>query len=293
MYDRFFLFILPSLSINLPMAVKTTLTYEDLNWTELWTNARAARGWSSKSPEAWDKKSASFAARHRSSLFASLLIEHLPLESGYTVLDIGSGPGTLALPIAKQCKTVTALDFSRQMLTLLTEQAAADGIHNIRTVHCSWEDNWEKHNIVPHDVTIAARSLGVDDIESAIIKLQAYSRRHVCIADRISPTPMDQDAFKAVGREFKSGPDYIYTLNILYSMGIHPNVTILELENTLHFNTFDEALLSYNWMIKDMTEDEERLLKAYVEHKAHINEDGTITIHRDPPPKWALISWEK
>ncbi len=293
MYDRFLLFILPSLSINYHMSVKSDLTYEDLDWIKLWKNARAARGWSSKSPEAWDKKSTSFAARHRRSLFASLLVEHLPLKSDSTVLDIGSGPGTLALPMAQKCRSVTALDFSSQMLTLLKEQASLDGINNIRTVHCSWEEDWERHDIAPHDITIAARSLGVDDVESAIRKLQTYSRRHICIADRVSPTPLDPEAFKAVGREFVSGPDYIYTLNILYSMGIHPNVNILELEDTLRFNTLDEALLSYNWMIKDINEDEAALLKAYVEHAAHVNTDGTITIHRDTPPRWALICWEK
>ncbi|WP_163337088.1 class I SAM-dependent methyltransferase [Desulfopila sp. IMCC35008] len=269
------------------------ITYDDLDWAELWHNARDIKGWSNKGAKEWDKKSESFAVRNRDSVFASLLLPHLPLGPETSVLDIGCGPGTLALPIAKHCKTVTALDFSAKMLQLLDQRAAEDNIKNIRTVQCAWEDDWQKARITAHDITIAARSMGVEDLQGAIDKLQRYSKKHIFIADRISPTPFDPEVFRALGRPFESGPDYIYTLNMLYSMGIHPETRIMQLESEVTFANLDDALTSYSWMIKELQADEERKLRAYVEGISRIDTDGSVTIKRDPPPRWVLIHWTK
>lgn len=269
------------------------ITYDDLDWPQLWKNAREIKGWSNKGAKEWDKKSESFALRTRDSVFSSLLLPHLPLDLETSVLDIGCGPGTLALPIAAHCQKVTALDFSAKMLRLLDQRAAEDNIQNIRTVQCAWEDDWEDASIEPHDITIAARSMGVEDLQGAIDKLQRYSKKHIFIADRISPTPFDPEAFHAVGRPFQSGPDYIYTLNMLYSMGIHPETRVMQLENELTFSSFDDAFASYSWMIKELNEDEERKLRVYVESISEIDADGSLKIRRDPPPRWVLIHWTK
>jgi hypothetical protein len=179
------------------------------------------------------------------------------------------------------------------MLDLLNERAAEDGIDNIQTVQCAWEDDWADSHIEPHDITIAARSMGVEDLKSAIKKLEQYSKKHIFIADRIAPTPFDPEAFRAVDRPFQSGPDYIYTLNMLYSMGIHPDTRIIRLERELVFADFEDAFHSYSWMIKDLSVDEEGKLKEYVESIAERNEDGSILIRRNPPPQWVLVHWLK
>jgi SAM-dependent methyltransferase len=269
------------------------LTYADIDWNQMWQNARRKKGWASKGSKEWDKKSASFAARNSRSLYTDLLLSHLPLSPEMTVLDIGSGPGTLALPISRSVKSVTALDFSAGMLEILHSLAQEQSINNIKAVECAWEDDWQTKGILPHDIAIASRSMAVDNIKEAIDKLNTYANKYVFITDRISPTPFDQELFQALNRPFHSGPDYIYTLNILYSMGIHPNVTILELEKELYFEDLEQAVLSYSWMIKDLTPDEEHLLKEYITRKAVRTGNGNLIIQRTPPPRWALIWWAK
>jgi len=59
---------------------------------------------------------------------------------GKSVLDIGSGPGTLALPLARMGAKVTALDISANMLQKLEEKASKEKIASIKTVHASWHD---------------------------------------------------------------------------------------------------------------------------------------------------------
>lgn len=275
------------------MTDSSTLTHADIDWQQLWQNARRLRGWSSKGASDWDKKAASFSSRNRTSPFNKLILSHLPLTSEMTVLDVGCGPGTLSLPLASRVREVTAVDFSQKMLDILDGDAQRQNISNIHTVQCAWEDNWDDFNIPQHDIAIAARSLNVENLLKAIKKLNAYASKFVFIADRINPTPFDPEVFSAVGREFNPGPDYIYTLNILYSMGIYPHITILELDQDFSYQDLNQAYLTYSWMIKNLTEQEEVKLKQFLTSKARPATDGSITISRAFPPRWALIWWAK
>ncbi len=98
-------------------------TFADLDWVSLRANALAKKGWQNKGPKEWDSKAGSFAARNKNAAYVELFLAHLPLEPTMTVLDIGSGPGTLAIPIARRVQAVTAIDFSSAMLEVLREQA--------------------------------------------------------------------------------------------------------------------------------------------------------------------------
>ena len=270
-----------------------TLTYADLDWDILWRNARKQKSWSSKGPEEWDKKAPSFSYRNQSTPFASLVLARLPLKQDTTVLDVGSGPGTLALPIAEKVRSVTAIDYSSVMLATLREKAALTAIDNIHTLQASWEDDWEHLGVGQHDIAIASRSLAVADLRDALCKLDRHATSSVFIVDRISPTPFDPEAFKAVDRPFNAGPDYIYTLNILYSLGIHPHVDILSLEKDSRFNDLEEAFRSYSWMFKDLSDREEILLRGYLANKSRSCGNGQISIERTQAPQWACIWWQK
>lgn len=275
----------------MPIPPETTLA--DLDWSLLWQNARRQKSWSSKGSADWDKKAESFAARNAGSRYCSLLLDRLPLTQDLTVLDMGSGPGTLAIPLAERVRSVTAVDYSPGMLDVLQRKAREKNIKNILPIQGAWEDDWQQLGIGRHDIAIASRSLAVEDLTSALKKLHAHARKYVFIADRIAPTPFDPAAFAAVGRDFQSGPDYIYTINILYSLGIHPCIDILHLERDTVFAHMDEAVQAYGWMLKDLTAVEEDALRHYLATRIIHTAGRQITIRREHPPRWALIWWEK
>ncbi len=275
------------------MSATSPKTYEDIDWPALRANAMQKKGWRSKGPEQWDRKASSFAKRNKDSRYTSLFLEQLPLKKSHTVLDIGSGPGTLAIPISRHVKSVTALDFSAQMLSTLNTLAAEENISNIKTIQCSWEDDWKSLFLEPHDIAIASRSMGVENLPAALEKINDYGRKYIFISDRIGATPFDEHAFKALGRDFRPGPDYIYTLNILYTLGIHANVTVLTLERTTTYENMEAALDSYRWMFNTLNAGELELLKKYITDNIVDKKGHTITIERRHPPRWALIWWEK
>lgn len=268
-------------------------TYEDIDWHALWTNGRRQKSWRSKGAADWDKKAPSFAARNAGSPYISLLLSRLPLEDDFTVLDVGCGPGTLAIPLAERVDAVTAVDYSEKMLEAVKAGARQRGLDNIRCLQCSWEDDWEQYGILPADLVIASRSMNVDDLSEAIDKMNDHTTRYAFIADRIAPTPFDPDAFKAIGRPFHSGPDYIFTINLLYTKNIHPNVEILQLAHEIEFRDQEEALNSYSWMIKDINEEETRRLQRYIDSRGVQKEKDRFVLHRHHPPRWALIWWKK
>ncbi|CAG35582.1 class I SAM-dependent methyltransferase [Desulfotalea psychrophila] len=265
--------------------------YQDIDWKLLHANACKEKAWKSKKARDWDKKAPSFSKSAKESNYSSLFLSHLPLETGMTVLDIGAGSGTLALPIAKKVQRVTAIDYSQGMLDQLQSEAAAAGIDNIETICCAWQDDWQSKNIVAHDIAIASRSLGVDDLQKALIKLNSYASKYVFLTDRINPTPFDSHAFKIIGRPFHSGPDYIYTLNMLYSMGIHPCVNILEFDSLKKYDSLEAAVQSYQWMFHEMNTREEDLLRDYLRTRIIAQDKNEITVKPATPHRWALIWW--
>ena len=66
---------------------------------------------------------------------AAVIVEHLALEPGMRVLDLGCGPGRLAVPLAKAlCPggEVTAVDLQPGMLERAREKARRSRVENIR-----------------------------------------------------------------------------------------------------------------------------------------------------------------
>jgi ubiquinone/menaquinone biosynthesis C-methylase UbiE len=62
------------------------------------------------------------------------LLRDLGLNETHTLVDLGSGTGTLALAAAPLCRRVVAVDVSGAMLTILKEKTERLGIKNIECV---------------------------------------------------------------------------------------------------------------------------------------------------------------
>lgn len=266
-------------------------TYNDIDWQRLWERSRSQKTWQSKRAPEWDEKAASFAGRMQESPYIERFLKYLDLDDSLSVLDVGCGPGTLAIPIARLVAQVTAIDYSAKMLALLDRRAEQAGLDNVRTVHCAWEDDWTQHDISTYDIVIASRSMNIRDLVGGLQKLNRHSTGQIYIAERIDPSPFDSDAFKAIGRPFKSGPDYIYTVNMLYQLGIHPCIEHIELDRELRFESMEQAMNAYKWMFKELQPKEEKLLEKYLQKRIIRKEQDVIVIRRDPPQRWALMSW--
>ncbi|MDR2550615.1 MAG: class I SAM-dependent methyltransferase [Desulfobulbus sp.] len=265
--------------------------YQDIDWSRLWRQAQADRSWQPRGVADWDERAVSFARRTGQSAYADAFLALLKPEPDWSVLDVGSGPGTLALPLAARVRTVTCIDFSAKMLAILADRADRARLNNIAALPLSWDDDWRARGLHPHDLVIASRSLAVADLGAALRRLNEFAAHRVAVTDRVGAGPHDPDAFAAVGRPLRPGPDYIFTVNILYQMGCLATVDFIRLEETARYRSLEQALARYHWMLPGLDTRENTRLQAYLLSISKNHDDGSISLHPRHVPTWAYISW--
>jgi SAM-dependent methyltransferase len=268
------------------------MRYQDIDWSELWFEEQRVKSYRRKNKKDWNSRAASFAKRTADSDFSTLFLEKMNPDPSWSVLDIGCGPGTLAVPLAQRGLQVTALDSSEGMLEQLHLRQQETGVTTITPVHASWTDSWQDIGLQKHDVAIAARSVAATDLAGALAKLNRWAKKKVFVVDRVGPGPFDPDLFQAIGRDFQPGPDFVFTVNILFQMGITPEIEYLEFDQKRTYADRQDVYEAVMWMVDDLTDPEQRKLGGYVEERLTENNDGTVTFTRKIPVKWAFISWE-
>lgn len=236
----------------------------------------------------WDKKAAKMAENlvGKPSRYNQTLLEKIAIDEDETVLDIGCGPGTFALPLAQQCRAVYALDYSEGMLAQLSKFQQQLNLSNITPLHYSWSDDWAEVPVV--DVVLASRSTLVDDLDDMIEKLCAKAKKRVYLTSVTQPHFLDEAIFEAIGRDDCGFPTYIYLVNRLYQKGILANVNFIESDSGRFLGeSFEDLLASVEFSLGALTEEEKEKLAAFYQAKM---EKGEPIKHGQT--KWALIWWE-
>ena len=265
-----------------------------LDWDLLWRQSCKRRKGDRNDREFWNKRASSFADHARESSYVADFLRITALPPQWSVLDVGCAAGTLAIPLAERVRKVTAVDFSENMLAILSERCREKGVTNVKTHLLSWEDDWQAADIERHDVAIASRSLVVEDLSGAISKLAAMARHRVIISSLVGDGPFDRRIFQAIGRDLDRGPDYICVYNLLHQMGIYADVTFAGNggEEKKAFTGLDDAVSGYRWMINEMTVEEEQRLRSYLERHLEKTEVGYVLDYQHPV-RWAILSWDK
>ena len=180
----------------------------------------------------------------------ALMLKSLDLEPHFSILDIGAGAGTLALPMAEKVRQVTALDPSTTMLRVLTDYVMNQGIKNISCIQGAWEDpDIMDHLTPPYDLVVASLSLGMSDIKGAIRKMEAVACGNIVIYWHAGipgwekmPRALWPTLFK---KEYHGGPKSDLLFRVLYEMGIYPRVEVLPCRFEERFTSIDAAVTHY------------------------------------------------
>jgi SAM-dependent methyltransferase len=270
---------------------------EEIDWNELWKEKTIRASW-------WRQQTDPVEYFDRKAKWYSKVIlkrtEHLQetiskfgVDRDSTVLDIGSGPGMLCIPLAKMAKNITAIEPSKGMLQYLRENVQKEGLGNITSINKKWEDVELGKDIERHDIVIAAHSLAVLDLKAALLKMNEVANRRIYILATAGRQTGNNKGLwsKLHGEKCVPGPGYIYIVNILYQMGICANIETWEYETRLRLSSLDEAVqerLEYFEYPKLPRAEEiirEHLAKTLVE------EEGALWSKRKT--KTAMIWWKK
>ncbi len=263
-----------------------------IDWNQVWCNIQSEKHRPMRDPGFWDKRAPEFTRHATSSDYIGQFIQIMNPQPQWSILDVGCAAGTLAIPLAPSVKSVTALDASPVMISLLKQRCQTEGIDNILAINGKWEDNWEEHGIGMYDVAVASRSLIIDDLQEAILKLQRHARKRVYLSTLVDTGPYDSRILGAVGRNFTPGADYILVYNILRQMGIYANVAFTVNKEQKTYDSVEDAVEAMRWMIYEMTADEENLLREHLT-AGLVKENGHWRLPYQRVVRWAVLWWDR
>lgn len=209
-------------------------------------------------------------------------IAKLEITPASRVLDIGAGPGTLAIPLAQTVERVTAVEPSSAMLECLNENIRATGLANIKPVPKLWDDIDLHHDLeLPYDVVIASYSLGMSDLAEALTKMNEATSKYAYIYWFADPSPWERnyaelwEELHGMAFTRKGKADIIF--NLLYQMGIYANVDIYPEESEFRYSGIEEAVADQRYGFNVTSEAQEAILRKFLIRKLQA-EDGQYVL---------------
>lgn len=249
----------------------------------------------------WDSQAANYNRMiHMEGHFTLNQVDCFDTAPTDTVLDVGCGPGRITMPMAKRAKSVTSLDASPKMLEFVKANCAAEGITNVNTLLCDWEDKESVAKVEKHDIVICSRTIALGDID----ELAALARKYVVLdiwANGAPPIPAiigrlfkgtheDEDHHHRPpgpgGMDRRFGNNVFY--NLIYDHGYDPNVKIVEDGFEKTFASREDAYADLRQLDPKMSESKIDVFKENLEPFLTDNEDGSVYFLA---PTKSIIYW--
>lgn len=262
--------------------------FAGIDFDALLARQRAESSFGERPAEAWNQRSARYGRGAGHDDYARTVLAGLNLEGVRTVLDIGCGPGNLAVPLAKRVEKVTAIDFSEGMLERLRARAAEAGAENIEARHLAWADEWE--GVEAADLALCSRAMDFGALRACLKKMDRMAKVRCCLILHAGKSYLGEDVMRLLETPVRPRADYIYAVAMLYQEGIGASVDFFESAGGMTYGSTEEFLESVRWRIGTLTAgDEARLRELY--GTLPRGEDGRAAYSH--PFRWARLTWEK
>lgn len=212
-------------------------------WIDCWKESSSSSTWLKKmgSVDLWEQRAEGFAKRlgpkkkpqKRTAEVFDLVAELGFKAKGARVLDIGCGPGRIAVPLAEAGAKVTGIDISGNALEFLRANAEEQGL-SIKTIQSSWWDvDIDRLGLRnKFDLVIASMTPSVKDPKT-FEKMIACSKKycfHSAFLRNYRGNFADDGVQKIIQAEEKKHPDgaspFVFNFMYLYLGGYRPLVRL-------------------------------------------------------------------
>jgi len=245
------------------------MSTDQIDWAEVWADQMKRHNEMNGGTDCagyWDDEEEARnywrMVQHDCGEYVDRLLDKIRVDSTFRVLDIGAGPGTLTIPFSKMAAHVTAVEPSSAMARVLKENLEEHGIENVDCVQKRWEEvDIERDLKPPYDLVVASFSLGMTDIKAAIQKMMMVSSGRVYLAWFAGDTSWDVQSrevsallFGEVAHHPMPKSDVLF--NVLYQMGVYPNVGVFPFRMCHRFPSFDDVVNYFGGQYRAETDDQ-------------------------------------
>ena len=221
-------------------------------------------------------------------------LERLNFPPGSSVLDIGAGPGTLAVPLTARGCSVTVVEPSIPMRNAMEEYKKIKGIDaEISIISKIWEDI-HPDEIGQFDYVVSSFSMAFPDLKDALWKMNRVCKKEVHIFWFLVLPPWDKTA-EALWKELHSEEYYGRPLanliwSALYEFGIYADLEVLPLKDVHYYETFEDVAAEYVDRLSAIEEKQIRIVENYLKEKLAETPKGW---RLEGDGLYAHIWWEK
>ncbi|ABN07214.1 hypothetical protein Mlab_1045 [Methanocorpusculum labreanum Z] len=216
---------------------------------------------------------------------------HIP--PGSTVLDIGAGPGTLAVPLACAGCQVTTIEPSVPMGKAMEEYRQHMQAPHISEIRKRWE------NVTPqeaglHDYVIASRSLMFGNLRENMLMMDGTAKKGVHIYWYLTSKSSSwghEDLWQSLhGKPYYSAPNASVLWNALNQLGVYANIDLKTKTNGHLYSTVLDMQEDYYGRLEAKEPWQKDIVNADLDNKYETTDAGI----RVPSTSYlAHIRWEK
>ena len=210
-----------------------------------------------------------------------------------TILDIGSGPGTLAIPLAKTAKKVTCIEPSTSMISLLKKNALNNNLRNIDIINEKWE-NIHIDVIGCFDIVIASYCLAMENIVELLKKMNNIAIEKIYIYWFDGETSWDKFCHVLYPKthccEYVSLPKADILFSILKKLNYIPQIQFLTSNFPRSYENINKAIEDLRTRLNINNESYDAILKKYILENYRFENDYIIW---DDDTKYVEITWVK
>lgn len=243
----------------------------------------------------WNKRAADFAERtgqrqscdQRDDTIAWLK-KTGALSAAMEVLDIGSGPGNWAVPMAAECSRLVALEPAGAMLEILGNRVREGQIENITWHQSTWQDvdldslGWRGR----FDLVFASMTPGVDSPEMLCKMMNACKPETGCCFMAAFAGRSWRQWYGDVWRKLFAeemighGTDIIYPFNLIYALGYRPELRFEHWSRPISWSR-DKAMEDFTTFFEDFTPMTDSVRAVIAEHIDARLQEGLFQDNRD------------
>ena len=264
-----------------------TRLVQEIDWNRVWEEqTRLWQDSAGKScKEFWEDEGSARVYSKKANSHHSERITNTVAGLGLTpetrVLDIGAGPGNLAIPMAEKAGSVTTVEPSPGMNQVMTQAIADHKTDNIIQLRKTWEEvDPDKDLEPPYDLVLASMSLGMKDIRAAIQKMNQVCKGRVVIYWHAG-IPEWEKMPKALwpklfNTDYHGGPKSDVLFQVLYQMGIYPEIQVSSNRFSEIFPDMEEAKSFYFKRFNRIGTQHSRALEAFLLDHCEQTDQGLV-----------------